>query len=215
MSKKAQVEKAKRREGVTFAEPVKEAEQKVSALAVVSKPVLDWKKISKLDSAPEYSRACEVLTAVKEKLNEAEKERKQIVDPLNGVVKHVNAKFKPYTEALKDIEGHLKFLVVGYLEEQRALAVKLAEKEAKAAEKKGAKQLAEDIREHALTSMPVPASSAVSFRKRWAYKVVDAKKVPREYLCVDSDAVNAAIKAGEREIPGLEIYEDTIAAVSA
>jgi diketogulonate reductase-like aldo/keto reductase len=32
--------------------------------------------------------------------------------------------------------------------------------------------------------------------------------VPREYLAVDDTAIKAAIKAGIRSIPGVEIYEE-------
>lgn len=50
-------------------------------------------------------------------------------------------------------------------------------------------------------------------QKRWTYKEVDLSKVPREYLKLDSKAVNAAIKAGTHKIPGLEIFEEETLAV--
>lgn len=206
--------KNKNRDGVTTAEPVIEAEEKVTALEAVTKSVLDWKKVTALESAVEYERCGNVLVALKEQLNRADEERKAIVDPLNGVVKHVNAKFKPYTEARKDLESHLKFLMKCYLEEQRAELAKAAEKEAKAAEKKGAHQLADDIRERALSATPVPALGGVNFREHWTFKVVDEKKVPREYMVVD-EAQLRKLAGPDAKVAGIEFYKDTIVAVSA
>jgi len=44
-------------------------------------------------------------------------------------------------------------------------------------------------------------------RKFWTYDVEDTTKVPMEFLCVDNEAVDSAIKKGMRNIPGLTIYE--------
>ena len=45
-------------------------------------------------------------------------------------------------------------------------------------------------------------------RKYWTFKIVNFDKIPREYLMVDSKKVNAAIRAGIRNIDGLEIYQE-------
>lgn len=205
----------KSREGVTSADPVREVEAKMTALDNLTKGVLDWKRVTRLESSAEYERCGSVLVAIKEQINEAEKERKLIVDPLNGVVKHVNQKVKVYTGPRQDLEAHCKFLMKTYLEEQRAIVAKAAEKEAKAAEKKGATQLAEDIRERALATLPVPANAAVSYRDHWTFKIVDFSKVPREFLCVDEAKVKKLAGENAPKVPGIEFYKDTIVAVSA
>jgi formyltetrahydrofolate synthetase len=205
----------KSKQGAAKAEPVVQAEESVQALEAVTKSVLDWKRINKLDSSAEYEKCGMVLVALKEQLNEADKQRKEIVDPLNGVVKHVNQKFKTYTDPRKELEDHLKFLMKSYLEEQRAEMAKLAEKEAKIAERKGAKQLAIDIRERALSAQPVPTNAAVTFRDKYTFKVTDLTKVPREYLCVDEDKMKKLCGPDAPKIPGIEFYKDTIVAVSA
>ena len=46
-----------------------------------------------------------------------------------------------------------------------------------------------------------------STRKRWTFRVEDMSKIPLEYLEINEVAVNAAIRAEVREIPGLEIYQ--------
>ena len=55
---------------------------------------------------------------------------------------------------------------------------------------------------------------ASAVQKRWTFKVLDLAQVPREYLELDQVAVNAAIRNGARDIPGLEIFQAEKLAVS-
>jgi hypothetical protein len=52
-------------------------------------------------------------------------------------------------------------------------------------------------------------TGSLSFRKSWAFTVTDPAQVPREYLVVDEPLIRAAVKRGERNIPGVNIYEDS------
>jgi hypothetical protein len=56
------------------------------------------------------------------------------------------------------------------------------------------------------TSLTARSGSA-SAVKRWTGVVEDESLVPREYLIVDQKAINAAVKAGVREIPGVKIEQ--------
>lgn len=59
------------------------------------------------------------------------------------------------------------------------------------------------------------ASGSASTRMVWKGVVTDAALVPREYLVVDQKAINAAVKAGVREIPGVTIEQVPELAVRA
>lgn len=50
-------------------------------------------------------------------------------------------------------------------------------------------------------------------RKVWSFRVVDLSKVPLKYLSLNETAVRSAIKDGERNIDGLEIFQDCQVAV--
>lgn len=55
---------------------------------------------------------------------------------------------------------------------------------------------------------PIRSEAATVYKKKsLVFKVVDQSQVPSEYLMVDSDKVQASIKAGIRNIPGIEISE--------
>lgn len=58
------------------------------------------------------------------------------------------------------------------------------------------------------TAGPVRAESATSSTVMvWDFEIVDAARVPRQFLAVDPAAIRAAIKAGIREIDGIRIFE--------
>ena len=49
------------------------------------------------------------------------------------------------------------------------------------------------------------AGSATT-RQVWTFKIVDPSKVPNEYKVIDEKKIAAVVKAGIRNIPGVEIY---------
>jgi hypothetical protein len=51
-------------------------------------------------------------------------------------------------------------------------------------------------------------SGSASTRMVWKWKVSNDNAIPRDYLMVDGKAIDAAIKAGLREIPGISIFEE-------
>ena len=51
-------------------------------------------------------------------------------------------------------------------------------------------------------------SGTASTYSRWTFCLTNIDEVPREYMMVDVQKVNAAIRQGVREIPGLNIYEE-------
>lgn len=51
-------------------------------------------------------------------------------------------------------------------------------------------------------------TEGVHTRRNWTYRVINEALIPRDCLSEDSKKINAKIKAGIREIPGLQIYQD-------
>jgi vancomycin resistance protein YoaR len=46
-------------------------------------------------------------------------------------------------------------------------------------------------------------------KKVWTYKITDELQIPRLYLSVDDKKIKGAIQSGLRDIPGLEIFQDS------
>lgn len=55
----------------------------------------------------------------------------------------------------------------------------------------------------------IAANKVSGARKVWKHEVMDEELVPRRFLVVDETLIRKAIAAGEREIAGVKIYQDT------
>lgn len=173
----------------------------------------DWLKVNKLKTDDDQLAADEALTIVKKELDRHDKDRKEFVDPLNATVKRINARYKPLTERMQELERHLKLLIVNRINDLRQLEAAKAEKEARKAEKAGAPELAEDIREAALTRHVGAPLEGVNLRTYYSCKVVNVDLLPREYMVPDEKKLNALARAlkGDFKVAGCELVtEDTI-----
>lgn len=59
-----------------------------------------------------------------------------------------------------------------------------------------------------------PKVAGLSMRENWSFRIVDASKLPREYLVPDEAAIRSTVKGlkGRTNIPGVEVYrDDTVA----
>lgn len=95
-------------------------------------------------------------------------------------------------------------------EEERKLA------EAEQAEKEGNHEEAEAIiQEEIYVPAPVvertvPKVDNRLFKKQWKWRVVDADKVPRQYMSINEVMINGIVRSmkGSTRIPGIEAYEE-------
>lgn len=49
---------------------------------------------------------------------------------------------------------------------------------------------------------------SASLATRWKYDIIDEGKVPRKYCNPAKSKIQAAVRLGEREIPGVRIYKE-------
>jgi len=187
-----------------------------------------------LDIATEYNVAdIRSNTDAVAKISDAKKltktleiERKRIVEGPNGFVKKVNAFVKGFTEPLKEIERILKNKVAQYqhrLELERREAEKKAQEEAaklqaeldKEAKEKGV----EPVKVAPVAVAPVNTvtrteeGASSHIRKEWVGEIVDPAQVPREFCSPDPRLIKEAVRAGKRDIPGVNITEKSTTVV--
>ena len=62
-----------------------------------------------------------------------------------------------------------------------------------------------------------PKIAGLSYREVWKFRVVDATKVPREYLAVDEQKIGGVVRAmkGAVNIPGIEVYAEKVASAGS
>lgn len=102
-------------------------------------------------------------------------------------------------------------------EEERQLADQAA-RARQAAEEAEQRSIATRAAPTPRASAPAPLAAgngSAAVRREWRATVVDISQVPREYLKVDQTAINAAVKAGAREIAGVRIEQVAGLAVRA
>ncbi len=184
-----------------------------------------------------YDYQVSVLRSIKTQSAEIEKERKDLVTPFQRGVKRLNEFFGYGATAnsgpllsLKRAETLIKAALVKYTEEQEAKRLKeereaqaKADKQKEKLEKKADKQEANGQEEKAeetrieAQSVPVPIVprkvekvKGVSFKEIWKFKIVDIKKVPRQYLIVDEKTLGNIARStkGKVKIAGVEFYSE-------
>lgn len=143
-----------------------------------------------------------------------EKRRLEITGPLNKSLKAANSLFKELTAPLLDADAVLRGKIVAFRAKQEAQAEKMRERrleKAAEAEAAGDQETALAFEEEAEAVQAKVGGSVL--QKRWTFDVVDADGVPREYLEINTVAVNEAIREGVRDIPGLRIYQKELVSV--
>jgi len=200
------------------------------ALIEAKNAFLVWKKrftqleeeVKTLEITNEEScqKAAELLATIakyEKRINEECEKRIAIPKTFIKKVKaRANEVVKPLTNSKKIVKLKLKDYKTRLELERREM-----EKKAEEERKRLQEQLDKEAKEKGIEPVKLPEvtmpkeklkvstdKGTVYERKHWAFKIVDFEKIPREYLMVDTKKVNAAIRAGIRNIEGLEIYQE-------
>lgn len=214
----------------------------IEPIEIKSRVYLNKMNDARIDNEADKENACILLKEVSDYTKAIETQRKELTKPLKDEVKEIEEKFKAPLQFLKEADNILRGKINHFLNEQRAkreaeaLAKKqLAEDEAlKQAEelealKSGAgdyddvtrKAMIEAIEEKQNKIIDATAkketinqsSSNSTVRTVWAFRLVDLKKVPAQYIQLNETAIRQAIKDGERHIDGLEIFQQSQVAI--
>ena len=202
-------------------------------------PIVEYAKSIIVETPEAYGDSTDQLLLIKEKRKFiAEKFR----DPKNQALKahrSICGLEKEVLYPLDQAERIIKPKLIAYQnkqeEKRRAEEIKLQEKARKEQEKiderarkkaekareKGKEEVAEAI-ENSVPTTPIPTVSSyvpkvsgISTRKVWKVKVVNEKKIPRQYMIPNMPMLSKLAKAtkGELEIPGIEFLTEDIMAV--
>lgn len=164
--------------------------------------------------------AIEMAAQAKRLGKTVEEMRKAKVKPYQDYTKAIGNLAKVYTDTADQIERVLKGKINGYLAAERlkkAEAERRAQDEARELQKKLDAEAAEKGLPQVEVPLPVlpqkmdpvrTEEGSASQRKDWKWRVVQPDEIPREYLALDTVAINKAVRAGARQIPGLEIYQE-------
>jgi uncharacterized UPF0146 family protein len=161
-----------------------------------------------INNDDEYQAVGNVLLEVSAKIKLVDKKRKELTQPLNKVIRDINAFFKPSLDSYKNAEANLKramsvFNMRAAAERQKALA-ETAEP-VRTRDQQGFTALMQTANAHA-----EPEAAGTHTRDVWKFEVEDLSKVPREFLVLDEKKVRAHVQALKENarIPGVKIWKD-------
>ncbi|TAL42350.1 MAG: hypothetical protein EPN91_08200 [Salinibacterium sp.] len=205
-------------------------EEPTAALSLVQPRVTSLAaqaQLLKITDAVTEQKAASMLVEVVAAQKVVKEKLETITKPLNAALKAARDVFAPATQKLAALETTLRQNLIGYKREAAAAAERLRLEAARKADEAAAAGDMQAALEHATEAVTVQtparvvqASAAVAAaasnvkyaqvasRKRWTFRLVNIKKVPREYLELNEKMVRAAIASKVRHIDGLEIYEE-------
>ena len=167
-----------------------------------------------IEDDEDFELAAEMLNHAKLKIKEIKARSETVTKPMYQALEAFRDIYRPTMRAYEQVEKLLKKKVEGYV---------LAKKQAEA---KSMRLIAEASREGDFTkAMKVsgamtsaPEKKGISVKIFWSFRVKKQLKVPRKFLSVDPDKVEAYIKEfkGKPEpVEGLEFFEATSSSVRA
>jgi hypothetical protein len=185
-------------------------------------------------------RAAEMLGWIKARLKEIEEARVRLVQPLNRYVGDINDIFKANKAPLIEAETALKKRYGRFYEEQRLERERVL-REREEAEQRAAEEAAKRAAAETPANLPtngavqgevLPApqpvelpsaapktrrtqTATVTVKTKLEPVIVDESLIPREYLAIDMPKIRTAVRAGERNIPGVRVDEVPDTAVTA
>ena len=162
--------------------------------------ILEYTKKLAVESKSDASQAIDVIAKSRKLVNEITEKKKELTREARDYVTNIN-------NLAKDFLGPL--LLVGDIITQKIDHWKIQNNETD----QQVSQMEEfgiDVISTFEDGAHIRSAHASSYERiSYTFELQDAKDVPLEYLCVDEEKVNQAIKNGIRNIPGLKIVQQT------
>ena len=153
-----------------------------------------------INNDDDLKNAAQFLATVKTRIMRMKELRDELVKPLKASVKGLDSWFKSQVQPFLTMEEKVKAMVGSYLDAQQK------------------KALAEAKTQDAPVAKPATKihtdAGRVNTAQIWKYEIEDLNQVPRQLLTLDTYKVRQAMNAGERNIPGIRIYQETQVKVS-
>lgn len=137
-----------------------------------------------IESRETASQALTLSLQARKMRQALDKKRGEVVRPAYQFQKNVNAYAKKFEIQLQEIEDALSEKIREWFKGQKG----------------------DNLSDLMNQKIEVPDGS-VSQKMHWVFEIESPSEVPDKYLSVDPKKVEAAVKAGVREIPGIKIYE--------
>lgn len=193
-------------------------------------------KLISITDAVSYDSAVRFLKEVNTKLKNFKSQREKYIKPMKDSIKAIDEKLKEPIKLLEETDTTLREKLNSYLsevrkreEERLILERKKAEEDAireidnlegikaQAGEydevtQKAIQRTIENKQNKAIEATVLDnkinlSTNSASVSMVWDFEVTDKSSLPLEYLKIDEVAIRNAVRNGERNIPGVKIYQ--------
>ena len=153
-----------------------------------------------------YESAALIVKVIKEKLKIITDEKKSITEPINEAKKRVEAHYAKPIELLTEAEKEIKSAMLVYKELQKL------KQEAQAKLEK--ENPTEECHDGKVTVTSIEKKvDGVSTKEIWTFEIIDPYQIPREFLKVDEVLIGQKVRAGVREIQGVNIFSKKVMSI--
>lgn len=180
-------------------------DQTIATVASKAEETLAYLRTYVIDSDAEFQDAAKFDAKCKADIAAIEAARKELTDPLNGVVKKINAKAAPAKAFLEGARDLLKMAMGKYAQAKEAAQNKALEAAAQLAKQGDSVQAGKAL--SLLDSLAPPKTEGISMRDVWVVVSVDPNAVPREFMMPDMKKIEAAVK-NQISVPGVVVRRD-------
>ena len=174
-------------------------------------PVIEKAQECVVETIKDVDNASAFLKEIKDMEKIVEDKRITFTKPLNESLKNINNTFKKMREPLEQARDLLtrKILTWKRIESERVAAEQAAYRKIQEAEAELRRLNNEpEVKVEPIIVAPVVNKIGnMQTVKRWTFEIIDFSKVPDGYKSINSTEVNCAIRSGNRDIPGLKIFQ--------
>jgi hypothetical protein len=194
-----------------------EQDEAVVALQTEAAKLLQYAESRVILADGDVKLATDDLGFIATLIKTLEGKRKEYTGPLRGYAEAINNTFKGITDPLVEADKSLRGKIVAYDREQARQRAEEEEinrlrREAAQKEMKLKGELTESVGEVEVRPQQPDhyrgEATTAGKRVNWKWKVVDFARVPDRYKLVDATTIGKVVRAGERVIPGIEIYPE-------
>jgi hypothetical protein len=161
-----------------------------------------------------FGIAADELRAVKAAANKLDADRREIVDPLNKVVKTINDRYRPAGEFLAEAEKIIKAAMLGYQNEQDRIAAE-AKRKAEEAAAEERRRLAEEARLREAKAEAERQAIAKAEADRAAAAKAERERIQREADEAKAKGDAEAARRADEAAAAARVADEAAAAIAA
>lgn len=163
----------------------------LKALEAEAKGPLQKVKRLEIRTQADFDLAGELLGKAKMLSARAKEREESLTKPLTGVVKDIQALFRPFRNQVREIEETKKADMLAFLSRNKEKQAKLSEDFEAGKIKKTSTLVTKNL------ELEVVANTSV-IRKVWTAVPVSPELTPREYMVPDEGKIKEALKVGKK-----------------